>query len=278
MRKPYHVTQIKTLKLQGPVRNIYWFDVELHEGVLPVTRPQVEWEVLHVDDKMRGYLIDDIAHSDYVSFLQEFVEAKEDEVLGTEIANRYRAEVIADFTDKWALNDRAHRIEHFQAVEAAGLHINRVLGLACDPVLIMAAAFFHDLFAWSRDNHERLSCAWVATTEYELFAAMDHDEMLMVSDACLEHRASYKGEYSTHFSALIASADRGFPGDVQTMLARSELYHNDALKITGDAAREGAIKHIKEKFGSGGYAQYPDLYEEAFGPQLAAQRKEIDAL
>lgn len=278
MKQVYHVSQIKSLEVKGSFKSGYWFDVVLHDGVLPVTRPQVEWEILQVENG-KGYLVgDDKALSDHEEFLSEFYDAKEDDDVATEIANRVRAEIIADFTDKWAINDRAHRIEHFQAVEAAGLHINRVLGLGCDPVLIMAAAFFHDLFAWSRHNHEWLSAEWVTTTDYEFIAALEDHEMQMVADACREHRASYDGEYSTHFSALIASADRGFPGDVQAMLKRSETYHIDALKIDGEAARVGAIKHIKEKFGTGGYAQFPDLYHEAFGEQLKAQREEIDAL
>lgn len=279
MIKHYHVTQIKSLELKGPFADLYWFDVVLHPDVLPVTRPQVAWELLEVSYDGRGYILaEERKHADYLEFLREFKGAKEDEVAFAEMIDRTREKIIADFTDKWALNDRAHRIEHFQSVEATGLHINRVLGLDCDPYLIMMAAFFHDMFAWSRHNHEWMSSEWVATTDYPIFQEMEDDEVEMLADACREHRASYEGEYSTHFSALIASADRGFPMFVTDMLERSKMYHLDALKLGEEAANVGAVTHLKEKFGTGGYARFPDLYVEAFGKDLEHQRFLIDNL
>jgi hypothetical protein len=45
-----------------------------------------------------------------------------------------------------------------------------------------------------------------------------------------------------------------------------------------NAAVMPSIQHIKEKFGTGGYARYPKLYLDAFNDELAEQRKEIDNL
>lgn len=196
--------------------------------------------------------------------------------------DQLRIRVIDEFTPHWALNDGAHRIGHFAEVEACANEINRRLDLRHDPVLIMLAAYFHDLFAWSRENHEQLSWMYTWTTDHRIFVELDKaipGGREMVAYACLEHRASYKGGFTNGFSALVSSGDRGFPGAVEKMVERSMRYHVDKLKVTDSVeCRERAIKHIKEKFGTGGYARYPDLYFRAFGEELAAQRLEIDAL
>lgn len=190
--------------------------------------------------------------------------------------------IIAEFTPHWALNDGAHRIGHFAEVEACGNEINNRLDLGYSPKLIMFAAYFHDLFAWSRENHEEMSWLYTSTTDHPIFVELDKENPLfreLVAFACREHRASFTGNFSNGFSELISSADRGFPGDVQAMYNRSVQYHIDRLKVTDPVERhERVVKHLKEKFGTGGYARFPELYLMAFGSELDEQRRLIDAL
>ena len=188
--------------------------------------------------------------------------------------------IITEFTPMWALNDRGHRVEHFKAVNRCGQLINSrmfIQGEEFPPKLITLFAFFHDLFAWSRNNHQELSARYVATTDHPLFADLTPTERGWVARACREHRASYKGVYTCLFAELAAAADRGMPGDVDGMLERATMYRVD--RGAGlEEARVGAVEHLKEKFGTGGYARYPEIYKQAFGPELAAQRLAVDAL
>lgn len=188
-----------------------------------------------------------------------------------------RDAIIKEFSPHWELNDRGHRIEHFQTVESCGLVINLKLKLGFDPKLILLMAFFHDLFSWHRSNHHLMSGHWVETSEHPVFKGLSPVELKMVADACREHRATYNGEYSHDFSKLMASADRGFPGNVDTMLKRAFFYRVDR-GVPEDEAYVGAIEHLKEKFGSTGYGKYPDFYSLAFGDVLDLQRKLIDKL
>lgn len=198
--------------------------------------------------------------------------------------DKVRQQVIAEFSKHWELNDGAHRIGHFAEVEACALEIVKRLGLEHDPMLIMLAAYFHDMFAWSRFNHELMSHQWVSTNNHPIFQELDKESIgfearELVADACREHRASYDGDFSHEFSELMSSADRGFPGDVSSMVQRSVQYHKDALKVNNRIeAITRAVAHVKEKYGTGGYARCPDLYERAFGKELAAQRRVIDEL
>lgn len=190
-----------------------------------------------------------------------------------------RSSIIAQFKEVWELNDLAHRENHFEEVFQCGMVINDTLGKRYDPKLIMLAAYFHDMFAWSRHNHHEMSHRWVNTTDNQLFVNLNSHDRWMVASGCLQHRASYKGLFNHEFSELINAADRGFPGEVDLMLQRAIQYRTKWYPEMefGDRITE-SIKHIKEKFGKEGYARYPELYERAFKGKLDLQREAIEAL
>ena len=190
-----------------------------------------------------------------------------------------RQQIVKDFSPAWDLNDRAHRFAHFSAVENCGLAINERLDLGFDPKLIMLAAFFHDMFAWSRHNHHHLSSEWVKTCDYNLIVELSEEERLMVAAGCNEHRASGKDPFTCDFAELICSADREFPGDIPRMLERAVLFRQkQSPKMSVEEGFALSVQHLKEKFGVGGYARYPSFYTIAFGEELAIQREQIMAL
>lgn len=190
--------------------------------------------------------------------------------------NELRAAIKAEFGQAWLLNDRAHREEHFQEVETTGMLIRDRLRLEIGDQEIIIVAWFHDLFAWTRMNHHIMSYTWMMTNNWEPLRRYKHIRRRL-AQACKEHRASYRGEFFSPLSELMNAADRERPGDVEAMVERSIKYHIDRGLAPG-REREGAIKHMKEKFGTGGYARFPLIYEEAFGEELERQRKAIDAL
>lgn len=193
------------------------------------------------------------------------------------ILDSMREQIILDFTPAWGLNDPAHQVKHFSNVEKCGNEINQRLGLGYDARLILLVAFFHDMFAWSRINHHDLSGVWVKGTDYPLITQLTFEERQMVEFGCREHRASFKGIFASEFSELMNSADRELPGDVEAMVTRAVQYRV-ARGMSEHEAYAPAVEHIKEKFGSDGYARYPDFYLDAFGAELTKQREDIKNL
>lgn len=185
-----------------------------------------------------------------------------------------RGRIVLDFTPAWELNDGAHRLKHFAAVEACGNAINDRLGLGYHPGLIMMVAMFHDMFSWSRVNHHHMSAEWVMTTDYDIITSLTGEERKMVAAGCREHRASNQERFSCEFAALMNAADREIPGDVDAMIERAVQYRV-ARGMSREEAMGPAIEHIVDKFGDGGYARYPDMYLEAFGDTLTEQRRQI---
>lgn len=189
-----------------------------------------------------------------------------------------RENIKFDFWRQWQLNDSAHREEHFVAVEKWGHFINERLELGYDPKLVLFVAWFHDLFTWDRSNHHQMSAHWIRTSSHHLLSQLSREgERELVAQACEEHRASFTGVYSNPFCELMACADRGAPGDVTGMLQRAIQYRRFRGCSEQEALR-GAVEHLKEKFGSQGYARYPEMYIRAFGDELEEQRRVIDDL
>ena len=186
----------------------------------------------------------------------------------------YRQWIIENFSQHWALNDPAHRVEHFRNVEECGILINERLALKFDPILIQAAAFFHDLFAWSRFNHHLMSEHYVRTSDHYLFKFFDPEAREILANACGQHRASFKGEFFHPFCELINAADRELPGNIEAMMQRS-LAYNLAQGHSQEEADKIMRTHLKEKFGVNGYARYPKIYQDAFGDELEKQRQDI---
>lgn len=191
--------------------------------------------------------------------------------------DRQRNTIITKYSAQYLLNDPSHRSSHFRTVEKTALEINDVLELDQDPLHIMLVAYFHDLFAWSRNNHHQLAFEWVRTTDDPFIKQLHDKDRARVAAACLEHRATYDGNFSSKLSELMSAADREAPTSVKEMMKRSIEYH--LFKERNQAkAEDKARVHIKDKFGTNGYARYPEIYMQVYGDKLYELQKAIDLL
>jgi hypothetical protein len=180
-----------------------------------------------------------------------------------------------DFSNTWAVNDPAHREEHFNAVYRCGLDIQDKLGMSFDPKLILLVAYFHDLFAWSRVNHHQLSHNWVKTTDYPIIAELTLEDRFLVADGCFEHRASNTDQFSNMFAELMNSADRGIPNVDPSHLFQRSFICNYGKTRDVESSVVKAHAHVIEKFGIGGYARFSDVYKAAYGEVLKQQQENV---
>ena len=186
-----------------------------------------------------------------------------------------------DFQRNWQLNDEGHREPHFNDVYKTGLTIVERVGEQASISWrdILMVAYFHDLFAWSRNNHHLMSKAWILTTTHPIVETLYPDAVSRnrIANACGEHRASYSGEFSTLLSEVMSSADRGIPGQLDKSIERSIAYnlHHGVPQKNVEAV---AISHIKERYGRTGYARYPVLYKNVFAVELEQFWNDIDQL
>lgn len=129
------------------------------------------------------------------------------------------------------------------------------------------AALYHDMFSTeNRKEHHELVKEYIIKGDTHL-VAIDKAARVHIGQIASEHRASFKGEYSSIECEIMAAADRGAP-DVDAYVMRSILYAHTKRKYSKlDSLVHGLI-HIGQKFGSNKNAKVPDWYEEFYKEQI----------
>ena len=175
-------------------------------------------------------------------------------------------------------NDPSHGWEHFNNVLLTALLLDRKSRYSFNA--IDSAAYLHDLMAYSRHNHHELSRDFVLSMSDEdrIKYNPTNVDWDMVAWACLQHRASFDGSFENGFSELMNASDRELPLNLHDMVYRSiNFKKDDVVKgIPDDATVERVLDHLKDKFGTGGYARFPKVYTDVFGEELERQSKIVD--
>lgn len=190
----------------------------------------------------------------------------------------FKKEVRKTVFPYYKTNDKSHRINHADTVCELALKINASLDEPLKEELVILAAYYHDIHSQDRANHHTMAAKHVLETDETCLSILTEEERLQVSKAIAEHRASYKGTYSSLLSEVISSADRGKPGQARDYLKRSYDYAKSELGLSEEEALHHSRIHIKEKFGSTGYAVFPAPYIAYFGDVLKEMQIEIDTL
>jgi len=173
--------------------------------------------------------------------------------------------------------DPAHGMSHIRQVVRDGLQIVKWCGdngitLPMNAAkLVVLAAFYHDWYTGiCRGTHHVLAHDMILTRDPGLIGLdeLDEEEVLTVSAAVHEHRASASPEkYHDVVAEIVAAADRGAP-DANTIIARGRL-----IGFT-----DSKLAHITlRKYGSGGYVKFPAIYTEFYGvDKIACMHADID--
>ena len=113
--------------------------------------------------------------------------------------------------DTFYKKDSSHGWSHVEDVAKNALEINRKMILNLNEEHLVLVALFHDIYSdIDRKNHHTLAADWFIKfmIKQDKYSTSD---ILEMSLAIKEHRASYNGEYSSLLSEVLAAADRGTP-------------------------------------------------------------------
>lgn len=176
-----------------------------------------------------------------------------------DVDNRLKEYIVKRVLPQYADLDMGHNEKHIQYVIQRSLDLADKYGANVNMAYAIAA--FHDLgMVVRRENHEIIGAE-----------ILEHDEMInyffsldqisIMEKAIREHRASFKGEYSSIYSKIVSQADRNF--DIYLMTTRSIGY---GLKEYPDYNYEEQFKrtydHLRHKYGRTGYAHMILEYKE----------------
>jgi exopolyphosphatase/pppGpp-phosphohydrolase len=172
-------------------------------------------------------------------------------------------------------NDLSHQLDHAIEVLNRAIMFKKYFNLDVLDAEIIAAALLHDVQLYlGRSNHHEAGAIFATNEQYPGKADMSLESQRRVASAIREHRASYAGKYSSTLSELISSADRDVPDENSVGILMTRC-----LKCrTGSDAKQDAIEYLKNKYGTNGYARYPQMYESFYGKMILNRSKAIDML
>ena len=238
---------VENLKREGFVGN--------HEDIFRRTLKKYEERIEPLEGTMKDY-----EHWQEVKIKQKKALEKEKEMIN------FRDKVREYYKPYYENSDKAHLIDHPDDVCDLALRINKEY----NEKLVILASYLHDMFnREARDVHQKLAYEYVLKSEDKFLNQLSKEERLLVAHAVLEHRGSFKGKFFSKLSAIISSADRGLP-DLDYIVRRSMNFNN--------ANANDVYDHIKDKYGTEGYAKYPDVYREIFSNELRAFKKLADEI
>ena len=184
----------------------------------------------------------------------------------------FRSEVRGYYNKKFYVNnDAAHMIDHADEVVDGLLELNKEYKYP-EKIAILTG-YIHDIFTGSnRENHHILASHYVLGRKDKYLKKLGKNDLQLIADAVLQHRASYKGEFTSTLSEMISVADKGKPIFIE-VVKRSLKYHKESPNRVLEV-----YEHLKDKFGTYGYSKYADMYLKLYGDELKVFNKEVDDL
>ncbi|MFP4177491.1 MAG: HD domain-containing protein [Acholeplasmataceae bacterium] len=160
---------------------------------------------------------------------------------------RYLNETIMPIYESF---DEAHRPDHIQRV------LNRSLSIAkdydVDYDMVKVIAIYHDIgMMYGRSDHHETGARYLLN-DATLRSYFSHDDLVLMSQAIEDHRASRDEKPRSIYGRIIAEADRDL--EPERVLRRTVQYGISHFPdLTFEQHLERLVEHMERKYGERGY-------------------------
>ncbi len=146
--------------------------------------------------------------------------------------------------------DGGHKQDHAYKVINSSLAIAKDYDVNVNMVYVIAA--FHDVgLKFDRQTHQ-IHSARVLLEDNNLKKFFNEDELLIMSQAVEDHRASNDYEPRSIYGRIVAEADRDI--NYETIIKRTVQYSLSKYpSFTKEEHINRVVNHVKEKYGENGY-------------------------
>jgi len=157
-------------------------------------------------------------------------------------------------------NDWGHNLDHIKYVIERSIRFASTLdNINMDMVYTIAA--YHDIGHYiDAKNHEKIS-ADILLADDNLKEFFTEEEINIMAEAVIDHRASLEGEPRSIYGKIVSSADRNTLIDLplkRTYAYRKKHHPDYSLEEMIEESRQ----HILNKFGQNGYAIEKMYFED----------------
>lgn len=179
-----------------------------------------------------------------------------------EIEKKIEEYIISSILPQYESMDKAHDIKHINYVINRSLKLSKKYGANINMAYVIAA--FHDLgMTVNREQHEIIGAKILEEDEI-INSCFSDKQIILMGNAIKEHRASYKGEYSSIYSKIISQADRNF--DINVIVSRTIQYGMKQYpSYTYEEHYKRSYAYLEKKYGINGYVHMILDYEPDVG-------------
>lgn len=172
---------------------------------------------------------------------------------------------IEKMIEKYKKFDGAHDDAHARMViknsEYIAINMMKDEKIEIDVNMVKVIAAMHDLgLAYDRETHH-IKSGEIVRKSKELRKFFTEEQIELIAKSVEEHRASYKGEYTSVYSKIVSDADR--MNDINTMISRTYKWNRKHYPDLNDEELYiEVIQHLQDKYGEKGYARFNTKYAE----------------
>ena len=172
---------------------------------------------------------------------------------------------IEKIIEKYKKFDGAHDDAHARMViknsEYIATNMMKDEKIEIDMNMVKVIAAMHDLgLAYDRETHH-IKSGEIVRKSKELRKFFTEEQIELIAKSVEEHRASYKGEYTSVYSKIVSDADR--MNDINTMISRTYKWNRKHYPdLNDEEIYNEVIQHLQDKYGEKGYARFNTKYAE----------------
>ena len=146
--------------------------------------------------------------------------------------------------------DAGHRRDHVLTVIEQSLNLAQYYDVNVDMVYAIAA--YHDTGLVAGREHHHIVSGEIVCNDERLREWFDDDQIEVMADAVVDHRASNSREPRSTYGKIVAEADRIIDG--ATIVRRTIQYGLAHYpEMTKEQQYQRFVEHMMEKYADGGY-------------------------
>jgi uncharacterized protein len=167
-----------------------------------------------------------------------------------EINNNLRKYISKEILPRYVSFDKAHKIDHAEAVIEQSLYLAQFYQVNIDMVYAIAA--YHDTGLSKNRKTHHLESGVIIRNDSRLKEWFSPEQIEIMAQAAEDHRASSEHAPRSIYGKIVAEADRLIDSD--TIIYRTiQFGFAHYPELTKMAHIQRAYEHLQEKYGEGGY-------------------------
>lgn len=210
--------------------------------------------------------------------IKERISKESNDVLDNKIDKSLLKYLTESILENYKTFDKGHGIKHIATVIDSSIKLSKYFPV--NKNMVLTIAIYHDLgMSIDRKTHQ-IHSRDMLINDINLKNWFTKEEIILMGEACEDHRASNVHEPRSIYGYIVSDADR--TTDIYDMIERCYNFsRKNYSDLNGEETYRRVYSHLVEKYGKGGYAKFylEESKEVIMKPYIEAQeilKKEED--